>query len=245
MSITKRQQQILEWIDEQGFLTVERLAALAFTSPSSIRRDLAKLQQLCLIRRTHGGAGALGGDNRAIPFQTRLVQNTAGKQKIAKKAAVLLADGQTVMLDGSSTAGFLVPYIAKHKDITLFTNNMLTAINAINYGITTHCIGGASVHSSAVLAGALSYRAAAEIHTDILFFSSYGLSVDGVISDPTEEENYLRQVMLQNTKESVFLCDSEKFNRRAVFTLATLADVDVAVFDEPWEQLHTKCRVLD
>lgn len=44
------------------------------------------------------------------------------------------------------------------KDILLFTNNMITAINAINYGIKTHCIGESSVNNSAVLSGPTSYR---------------------------------------------------------------------------------------
>jgi DeoR/GlpR family transcriptional regulator of sugar metabolism len=244
MSITKRQQQLLDLIDERGYLTVEKLAELAFTSPSSIRRDLAKLQQLCLIKRTHGGASAVSGDNRATPFQSRLSQNIAGKQKIAKKAATLLSDGQTVMLDGSSTAGFLVPYIAKHKDITLFTNNMLTAINAINYGIVTHCIGGASVNSSAVLSGTQAYRTISEINTDILFFSSQSLSRDGYISDPIPEENYVRQLMLQRAKTSVFLCDSEKFGSESLYRLTSVDNIDACVFDKPFPELRAKCKII-
>jgi len=142
MSITKRQEEILEHLNEHIFLTVERLAELTFTSASSIRRDLSTLQNLSLIKRTHGGASIFNAVNQAIPLNSRMSKNITEKQRIAKKAASLLRDGQSVMLDGSSTAGFLVPYIAKHKDMILFTNNMHTAINAVNYGITTHCIGG-------------------------------------------------------------------------------------------------------
>ena len=148
------------------------------------------------------------------------------------------------MLDGSSTAGFLIPYIAKHKGITLFTNNMITAINAINYGIKTHCIGGSSVNNSAVLSGPQSYRVISEIHPDILFFSSYALDKNGIISDPTEEENYIRSLMLANTKQSVFLCDSEKFNRKSLYTLASINDIDIAIFDTVWKELNSKCNIL-
>ena len=55
MSISKRQMQILALLDENEFMSVERLSHLTYTSPSSIRRDLTKLQNLSLIRRTHGG----------------------------------------------------------------------------------------------------------------------------------------------------------------------------------------------
>ena len=244
MSITKRQEQILELLNENRFLSVERLSELTYTSPSSIRRDLAKLQNMCFIKRTHGGASILNENNQAAPFNNRMLQNTVGKKKIAKKAASLLCDGQSIMLDGSSTAAFLIPYIAKYKDIKLFTNNMITAINAINYGIYTTCIGGSSVNHSAVLSGTQSYRAVAEIRPDILFFSSHSLDINGIISDPTEEENHLRHVMLEAAKKSVFLCDSEKFNRQALYTLTSLDNIDVAVFDTPWNELETKCKII-
>lgn len=243
MSISKRQEQILKLLNENGFMTVERLSELTYTSASSIRRDLSQLQNMYFIRRSHGGAHILN-TNQAAPLNNRLSQNTVAKRKIAKKAEPLICDGQIIMLDGSSTAGFLVPYIAKHKDITLFTNNMITAINAINYGIKTHCIGGSSVHNSAVLSGPQSYRAISEIYSDILFFSSYALDKNGIISDPTEEENYIRLLMLENTRQSVFLCDSEKFNRRSIYTLASLSDIDMAIFDTAWEELQAECKTL-
>ena len=242
--MTGRQEQILELLNENRFLTVERLAQLTYASPSSIRRDLSKLQSMCFIKRTHGGASVLSESNQAAHFNSRMLQNTVSKKKIAKKAECLLHDGQSVMLDGSSTAAFLIPHIAARKDIKLFTNNMVTAINAINYGIETHCIGGSCVNHSAVLSGTQSYRAIAELHPDILFFSSHSLDAGGVISDPTEEENYLRKLMLQNAKQRVFLCDSEKFNRRSLYTLASIDDIDVAVFDTAFDGLKTRCKLL-
>lgn len=244
MSITKRQQQILDLLQTERSLSVEKLAELTYTSPSSIRRDLTQLQNLCFIKRTHGGASILDENNRAAHLNSRMTQNIVGKRIIAKKASALISDGQSIMLDGSTTAGFLVPYIAKHRDITLFTNNMITAINAINYGIETHCIGGKSVNSSAVLAGGAAYRAVAEVHTDILFFSSRSLSSDGVISDPTEEENHMRRLMLQNAAKTVFLCDSGKFDTSSLYRLTTVTDTDVCVFDAPYNSLFAKCTLL-
>ena len=244
MSITKRQEEILEHLNEHTFLTVERLAELTYTSPSSIRRDLSRLQGLSLIKRSHGGASIFNALNQAIPLNSRMSKNITEKRQIAKKASVLLRDGQSVMLDGSSTAGFLVPYIAKHKDMILFTNNMHTAINAINYGIATYCIGGFSVDRSAVLSGTQAYRMIAELHPDILFFSSKSLSKRGIISDPIPEENYLRSLMLENAKSSVFLCDSEKFDTEALYELTSLDKIDACVFDKPVPELKTKCRIL-
>ena len=244
MSITKRQEQILELLQTNGFLSVTRLSEMTYASPSSIRRDLASLQNMCFIKRTHGGANILDEREGAVPLTSRMTQNILAKKKIARKASALLADGQSVMLDGSSTAGFLVPYIARYKNITLFTNNMITAVNAINHGITTHCIGGRSVCGSAVLSGEESYRAVSSISADMLFFSSYGLDSCGVITDPTQEENYLRSLMIEHSKRTVFLCDSGKFNRRSLYTLTAIDKIDAVVFDTEWRELKTKCKII-
>ena len=121
---------------------------------------------------------------------------------------------------------------------------MLTAINAINYGIVTHCIGGASVAGSAVLSGTQAYRTISEINTDILFFSSQSISRDGYISDPIPEESYVRQLMLARAKTSVFLCDSEKFGSESLYRLTSVDRIDACVFDKPFPELKAKCRII-
>ncbi len=244
MSISERQQQLLDLLEERGFLTVGSMAELTYTSPSSIRRDLAILQNLSLIKRTHGGASLLREVNQAVPLSSRMTQNVAEKRRIARIAATLLEDGQSVMLDGSSTAGFLIPHIAKHKEMIVFTNNMHTAINAIHYGIQTHCIGGIAVNRSAVLSGNEAYRAVADIYPDILFFSSKSLDRDGVIYDPIPEENYIRSIMLENAKKSVFLCDSGKFDTRSLYRLTDIESIDACVFDKPFPELKVSCKIL-
>ena len=65
-----------------------------------------------------------------------------------------------------------------------------------------------------------------------------------MISDYTAEENYLRTLMLQNAKQSVFLCDSEKFDAFALYTLTNLKNVDYVVFDAEYKQLRAKCNLL-
>ncbi len=197
-----------------------------------------------MSKRTHGGASILNDTNRAIPLNSRMTKNTINKKKIANIASSLLTDEQVIMLDGSTTSSFMVPHIAKHKNDVLFTNNMITAIHAINYGIKTHCIGGVSVNNSAVLSGPISYQEVASIRSDICFFSSNSLDENGIISDPTEEENYLRSLMIANTNKSVFLCDSEKFNRRSIYTLTCVDKIDYVVFDSSWDKLKVKCNII-
>lgn len=244
MSITNRQEQILNILNERTFVTVNELSALTFTSPSSIRRDLTYLQNNGLVQRTHGGVSMPSPIKGVASFYDRSKKNIKEKRIIAQKAAHLLKDGQSIILDSSSTATFLLPYIAKLNSVKIFTNNLSTALTAIELGINTHCLGGQSINGSVVLSSTDTYETISSITADILFFSSQSVDIDGTISDSTEEENYMRKLMIKSAKKTVFLCDNEKFNRTSLYKLCNIDDIDIAVFDESFEGLNTKSKIL-
>ena len=244
MSISERQEKILEILNARNYITVNELAQITFTSPSSIRRDLSAMQNVGLVKRSHGGVTLPDPIRGVASFYDRTHQNIQAKRLIAKKAAALLHDGQSIMVDSSSTAGFLLPHIAKLNYATLFTNNIHTALSAIELGIDTHCLGGHSVGGSAALAGTETYKSLADIPVDILFVPSLSLDRSGWISDSTEEENYVRCLMLRAAQKKVFLCDSTKFDTSSIYKLANLRDVDCAVFDEHFTALESDCKMI-
>ena len=244
MSVTNRQEQILNILNERTFITVNELAKMTFTSPSSIRRDLTYLQNNGLAQRTHGGVSLPNPIKGVASFYDRSNKNIREKRQIAKKASTLLKDGQNIIIDSSSTATFLLPYIATYNSCTIFTNNLSTALSAIEFGIKTYCFGGLAISNSIVLSGPETYRAISEIKADIIFFSSQSISNNGDIYDSTEEENYVRRLMIKAAKKSVFLCDSTKFNKTALHKLCNIDDIDIAVFNEEFCGLNTKCTIL-
>ena len=244
MKLTERQKELLDIINRSTYACVNELAKRTFTSPSSIRRDLARLQNLGLVKRSHGGVSLPEANGSVAGFYNRSTKNIKEKRLIAQKAASLLKDGQSILLDSSTTASFLLPYIARLDSPTVFTNNLEIALSAVKQGICTHCLGGCAINGSVSLGGAQVYKALSDISVDILFFSSQSLSKEGVISDSTEAENFVRFFMLERAKKTVFLCDSEKFDTESLYTLTTLDRVDFAVFDKPFEGLEAKISVL-
>ena len=244
MSTTHRQEQILNILNERTFITVNELSKLTFTSPSSIRRDLTYLQNNGYVQRTHGGVSLPSPIKGVASFYDRTNKNIKEKRAIAQKASYLLRDGQNIILDSSTTSTFLLPYIAKHKAIKVFTNNLSTALSSIELGIDTHCFGGRSINGSVVLSGAEAYRTLSNIKADMLFFSSQSLSINGDISDSTEEENYMRKLMIKSSKKSAFLCDSDKFNKTSLYRLCNIDNIDFAVFNREFEGLDTKCKIM-
>lgn len=244
MSISERQKQILTILNDRTYITVQELSDLTFTSASSIRRDLTYLQNNGLVKRLHGGVSTIPSMANVASFYDRAHKNIKEKRLIAQRASILLKDGQTVLLDSSTTSTFLLPHIAKHKNISVFTNNLSTALHAIELGIHTHCLGGHAINGSAVLSGPETFVALSGIMADVLFFSSQSLDSQGNISDTTEEENYIRQLMLNSANTTIFLCDSEKFNSRNTYKLCNLDRIDYAVFDTPYPELSTDCIIL-
>ena len=243
MNISKRQSEILKMLEENIYMSVNDLSGLTYTSPSSIRRDLSHLENLGLVDRSYGGVSLPEMNGRVAGFYNRTAKNIKEKRIVAQKAASLLSEGQSILLDSSTTAGFMIPHIARFNSAVVFTNNLETAISAINHGIKTHCIGGSS-NGSVSLGGPAAYKALFDIRVDIMFFSSQSLSKDGEISDSTEEENFARKAMLERTKKTVFLCDSTKFNTSSLYTLTSLDNVDFAVFDKNFDALVTKTKIL-
>ncbi|MBQ9070692.1 MAG: DeoR/GlpR transcriptional regulator [Clostridia bacterium] len=244
MGISERQNEILKIIGEDTYVSVNELSRRTFTSPSSIRRDLTRLENLGLVNRSYGGASLPEINGRVAGFYNRLTKSIKEKRLIAQKASALLKSGQSILLDSSTTASFMIPYIAKIDSAVVFTNNLEIAVSAIKQGICTHCIGGSSINGSVSLGGSQAYKALSDISVDIMFFSSQSLSIDGMISDSTEEESYVRSVMLERANKTVFLCDSTKFNTKSLYTLSSLDCIDYAVFDRDFEGVVTKATLI-
>ncbi len=237
MTKSSRKDLIVNMIAERGYISVKDLSKLTYTSESSIRRDLQDLENNGVVSRIYGGVKLRESSNIAAPFEKRIQKNHIEKNKIAKKAASLLKDDMTIILDGSSTALYMLPYIETLHNPIVFTNNMYTAQKSIEKGIKTYCTGGTSENNSCVLTGFFAESNIKNISADIVFFSSMALSGDGIISGCNEHETTLRKIMIASSGTSVFLCDSSKLNTRSLFALCHVNDIDY-VFSDLAEELH-------
>lgn len=234
MKTNEREEQIISLLREQSFISVQELAARLYVSPSSIRRDLTRLESLGIVKRNYGGVVAAGGNPTAPPVAMRSEVNKAAKRIIAKKASVLLRNNASVLLDDSTTAAAMIEYIAQYRGISLFTNNVETALSATEQGICTYLLGGALPRDSAtVTVGKFALDMLDNLHADLCFFSTSALSPEGELFDSTEAHNLLRRKMLTRAGVNVLLCDSSKFSRTSLYRSTCLANVDYICTDAP------------
>ena len=207
-----REKQILEIMLNRKKVSVKELASALFISEPSIRRDLKSLEEQKLVQRTHGGAvideTALSKHN--IPFMIREYEESNAKTLIAKKAIDFVHDGDVIFLDSSTSAYNLIPFLASRSNITVITNGVKSLTALAEIGINTISTGGNLLSTCLSLVGEEAYSTVERIHADAVFFSCRGLSDDGYLTDFSEKDNYVREKMIQNSKNSYLLCTENK-----------------------------------
>ena len=119
-----RTEQILQLLMKDGQIDVAVLSKEIGVSQVTIRKDLDEMEARGLIRRDHGSASLPETDNIA----SRLAYHYEEKKKIAARAAELVSDGDTVMIESGSCCTLLAAQLAEtRKALTIITNSVFIA----------------------------------------------------------------------------------------------------------------------
>lgn len=230
---TERENQILKLLKENGgFITVERLCKELYASPSSIRRDLSRLESSGNVKRCYGGAELIKSYSGSIPFNYRYTLNEKAKKIIAEKAVSLIKDNSVIFLDQSSSAFYVATMLPNLKSLTVVTNN----IEIINYllplNITVISSGGVLCNDNrSCLIGQNAEYTFSKIYADFAFISSKSLSYSGDISDCARDELPVRDAMIKNADKVVYLCDGSKLKTISPYIQCDLSKIDYLISD--------------
>lgn len=232
-----RQQMILRLMRERRSATIRELAPLVYASEASVRRDVETLEKQGYLQRVYGGVVLSEYKNSEVPITLRDAEHHDVKEKIARRAAAMIPDGSTILLDSSSTTRRIVKYIDHCRGLRIITSNLAVFTELGNLEVEAYCTGGTFRKNGHDFVGSTAEAYVRSVSADFVFFSSQGLSEDGEITDVSEERIALRRAMMERAKRKVFLCDSSKIGVRRVFTLCTKNDVDDILCDVPlpWE----------
>ena len=229
---SERQEMILEILQNCKYITTQELAEKTFASYSSVRRDLEELEDSGLISRSYGRVELTNRNSLLVSYPMRINKNSAQKSIIAKKAAALIKEGDTIFIDPSSSCSFFAKELFHMKGITVITNNV-EVIGFMSQGnLDVICSGGLQLSPNRyALVGPIAEKTFKNIHVDWAVFSAHSLTNDGQIYDVYYNETSLRNVMLENAEKKLFLCDSSKLNTKSTYYQCSLADVDYMVCD--------------
>ena len=226
----ERQEQILHLLETQKYVTVKYLTRVLHYSTATINRDLNEMQALGLVKRSHGGAEAVG-DNRLPPLLQRQFYMQKEKRRNAFEAAKLIQDGETVFLDGSTTVQHIVPFLADKKDLTVITNSMHLAMELAKYKMEVICLGGRIVERPHVLDGEDTVTSAMRYRPDKLFISVNAVTLSG---DVGTSHYLLHKVLLQNCREAYLLTDSAKIKDHLATVLCDFSALCGVITDFPF-----------
>ncbi len=232
MNAVERQMKIREMLESAQFLDLETLCRKLKTSRPSIRRDLLKLEQQNIVKRVHGGAVAVrAAKDQPFNFEIALRQFTAEKSRIAKVAAGLVSDGQTIILDGGSTVAAVARELLG-RSLQVITNSLpIAEILADAPGVEVTLTGGYLHPRIRVMLGPFCEHMLAAVKADSLIMGIGSVSDIGLSNNNTLVVGSEKQ-MIEAANRVIIVADSSKFGRGGMIPLAPLDVVDVIVSDD-------------
>ena len=232
MSIKDREIVLLEYLCKKKSATVRELCDALFVSEPTMRRDLSALNTAGKIIRTHGGAIYRNEPGENLPLAYREKEHSDAKTAIGKKCLSLISDGETIMVDGSSTGLALLRNVGTKQSIVVITNSAKAPLVLSDTGVKTFVTGGELATDTYAYTGSYTENFLQSFNADVCFFSVRTLTLGGELTDNAIAENAVRKIMMAKSRKKVLMLDSQKIGKACMNTLCTLSDVDYVVCEK-------------
>ena len=233
MLAIERRNEILEKLQADRRVVVSELSQIYDVSEETIRRDLEKLVNDGYAIKSYGGAGINENVNIDLPFNIRKNHNVIGKQRIAELISSRIKDGESIMLDASSTAVYVAKALKGKRNLTLITNSVEIIIELFDVpDWSVLSTGGVSREGSFALVGPQTDKMLRSYHVDRAVISCKGFDLASGLTDSDELLANNKKTMLDAAKEKILAVDSSKFDKTAFTAVGMLEDVTTVVTDE-------------
>ncbi len=232
----ERHELILRVLRQGRFASVLDIVDLVHCSEATVRRDLAKLEATGKLRRVRGGAELMEAPVDSVeptvqlPFEYRKGLLLETKRLIARKAASLCADGETVIIDGGSTTFQLVEFLREAR-LKIITNSFAIAEVLIKHSQNTVILNGGIVYpDSQLILDPFHEEGFHNYSATKVFMGVYGIDDLGA----TNTDMLLiktERAMIERGRELIILMDSSKFNRRGNLMLCGFEKIHMIITD--------------
>ncbi|GAA3851123.1 DeoR/GlpR family DNA-binding transcription regulator [Streptomyces coacervatus] len=228
MLAEQRHQLILQALRSVGTVTVTDLSGRLGASAATVRRDLLKLEEDGLLTRVHGGAVI---EEDPAPFAEAAQAQVSEKDAIAARAAMMIEDGQSVILDSGTTVHRLARHLHGRR-ITVITNNLGVYEELVqDENVELMLLGGMVIRESRMLDGFMAEDNLRQVHADWLFMGACGVRAGGQVMDTAVAEVPARRAMIAAGEKVALLADSTKFPGTGMVKICGPEDLDAVVTD--------------
>jgi DeoR family fructose operon transcriptional repressor len=215
---------ILDLLTLKGVVELQNLVQRTKSSESTIRRDLALLEERGLLKRIHGGATHPYSKIEEPTIQDKSSINLHDKQIIARAAASMIREGDCVYFDAGSTVSEMIPFIV-NKKIVVVTNGLMHVDALTSADIPTYFLGGRIKMNTKAVVGSVAQENLKQYRFDKCFLGMNGVDVKYGYTTPDPEEAMLKKLAMELAEETIVLADSSKFSE--IF-FAKVAEIDKA-----------------
>ncbi|KQU95303.1 alkaline phosphatase [Devosia sp. Root105] len=228
-----RRRKILEWLQEEGSARVRDLSAAFEVSEATIRQDLERLEADGYITREHGGAFLKTLPRQVETLSLQHLENMDKKRRIGVRAASLVGDGETIILDAGSTTTEVAHGLLQRRELTVITNalNIALILGAVP-GFAVHMPGGQFKAPTLSLSGDKSVEYFRDILAGKLFLATAGVSLEAGLTYPSFADLQLKQAMIKAAQHVYLVADSTKINRTSFTRLGTLDVIHSFITDD-------------
>ncbi len=227
-----RRAKIIDLIEQEGIVKVTSLSKKFGVSEVTIRNDLVQLEKKNILIRAHGGAMKYQRVGIDFELDIKSQKHLEEKQKIGKKAAQLIKDGDTIILDSGTTTLQIAKNLSHLNDLTVITNSLNIAGQLVNQtNVNVIMPGGMLRRKSLSLIGSVAENSIKNYYCDKVFLGVDGIDTDYGISTPHSEEAHLNNIMINISREVIVVTDSSKFSKKSFAFIAPLSKIDTIITD--------------
>ena len=235
--LNERQSRILNLLSRNDLTSVTDLAGKLNVSGVTIRQDLNYLEAEGLVKRVHGGAMLEDADD----LSNRLGYNYDKKLRIARKAAELVRDGETILIESGSTNVLLARELVKKKNITLITTNVFIARQfRKNEQTNIILLGGLYQQASESLVGKITKICLDQINFDKAFIGIDGYTAKSGFTLRDLFRAEISSYIIRKTSEVIVVSDSSKFGKTELTSICNLSDIKHIATDNELEESYRK-----
>jgi DeoR family transcriptional regulator of aga operon len=235
-TLNRRCEQIIKFLLRVGTASIDEIRVVAGSSAPSIRRDLGRLENRGLIRRTHGGA-TLVEPLLYEPFRydssflAREKQFELEKRRIGLAAADLVQPNETIGLTAGTTTTHIGRALRHRDKIQVVTNALNIAMELCNQpGVRTYLTGGVIPWAwSFSLTGNAALGFLDDIYMDKVFLSVTGLNAERGATTLETDEALIYRKMLKQAKQVVVVTVANKFGNVSPALICPVHDIQAII----------------
>ncbi|MGI6083957.1 MAG: DeoR/GlpR family DNA-binding transcription regulator [Acetivibrionales bacterium] len=223
--------KIEELAARHSAVTIANLAEYLGVSEATIRRDVSELIERGLLVRRYGSVSLANPKREQDYFEYRRTENIDAKQIIARRAAELVQDGDTIFIESGSTLYYMIRYITAERVIAATADISIAAELAKRSNIQTLMLGGYVWQGSYYVTGRIAEQILEQFYFNKYFTSPACVSNNGELMYYNIQNNRLRELVVARSNQTIVVIDSRKFGRRGFVANGTLANAHTLVTD--------------